>query len=86
MVDFFSPLCGACQAMDGIVDSLSLQFAGRALIGKVNVLEDTTLQRTFAIQWWPTFVFLNGGVETRRVIGVTPRETLAAILDSLLMP
>jgi thioredoxin 1 len=83
MVDFFSPTCGACQMMDSVVVALERRYAGAALIGKVNVLEDRTVQYAFNIQWWPTFVFLVGGIEVRRVVGTTPEESLAAILDSM---
>jgi thioredoxin 1 len=83
MIDFFSPTCMACQMMDSVVAALAGRYAGAALIGKVNVLEDRTVQYTFNIQWWPTFVFLVGGSEVRRVVGITPEDSLAAILDSL---
>lgn len=81
MVDFFSPLCPACRDMDTVVTNLAARFDGRALVSKVNVLEDDTLQYRFDIQWWPTFVFLKGGVEYQRVIGVVPGDSLAAVME-----
>lgn len=84
MVEFFSPLCGACQMMDTVITALAVRYADTALIAKVNVLLDDTLQYAFNIQSWPTLVFLVGGTEVQRVIGVTPEDSLAAIIDSLL--
>lgn len=83
LIDFHSPLCPTCQSMDSIVANLAVRYEGRALIGKVNVLTDDTLQVAFAIQAWPTFVFLKSGTEVRRAAGVTPSATLDRILDSL---
>jgi len=81
MVDFFSPLCPHCVTMNPVVDSIAQAFAGRALVGKVNVDEDDLLQNRFAVYSWPTFVFLKGGVEYERVVGEVSGDSLAAVME-----
>lgn len=81
MVDFFSPLCPACRAMDTVVANLAARFEGRAVIGKVNADEDDSLSSRFNITWLPTFVFLKGGVEYEQVTGIVSGDSLAAVLE-----
>lgn len=84
MVEFFSPLCGACQLMESTVDSLAAMFKGRALISKVNVNEQDSLRQAFAVNSWPTFIFFAGGVEQSRRIGSMPFDSLAAVIEGML--
>jgi thioredoxin 1 len=84
MIDFYSPLCGACQRMDSVVANLAVLYEGIALIGKVDIDVESTLSSKYGIQSVPTFVFFGNGEESGRRIGVTPQDSLAAIIDSLL--
>jgi hypothetical protein len=70
--------------MDSAVKNFALHYKDKALIGLVNVLEDDTLQFAFAIEFWPTFIFLKEGHEARRVVGNNQENLLVAIMDSLL--
>jgi thioredoxin 1 len=84
MVDFYNPTCPPCQKMDSVVTNLGTRYSGKALIGKVNVVTDDTLQNAALIVWTPTFLFYNEGHEARRLIGVHQGDSLAMIIDSLL--
>ncbi len=84
MVDFYSPHCGYCIAMESVVADLALQYKDRALIGKVNLDVDDSLKYVFNPSTWPAFVFMQDGLETNRVYGVVPSDSLEGILDSLL--
>jgi thioredoxin 1 len=81
MVDFFSPECADCRAMDTVVDNLAKRFGGRALVGRVNVLEEDSLTDAFSIGPIPSFVFFKSGVEYERVNGVVSGDSLAAVLE-----
>jgi thioredoxin 1 len=85
MIEFYSPDCGACQSMNSAVTNIALQYKDKALIGMVNVLEDDTLQYAFAIEYWPTFIFLKEGCEARRIVGNNQEDLLVTIMDSLLI-
>ncbi len=84
MVDFYSPYCPACMKMNPVVDTLAQIFDGRALIAKVNTAEDDSLSRRVGLQFVPTFIFLDSGVEFRRIVGVVPSDSLGSVLDSAL--
>jgi len=80
MVDFFSPTCASCVTMEPVVDSLATMFAAIALVGKVNAAQDDTLDVAYLVNYLPTFVFLKNGAEYKRIIGITPKDTLVAYI------
>lgn len=84
MVDFYSPFCPACMKMNPVVDTLAQTFDGRASIAKVNTVENNTLSSRFDLDYVPTFIFLDSGVEFRRIVGVVTTDSLGTVLDSAL--
>ncbi len=81
MIDFFSPTCPACRAMDTAVDNLAERFGGKALVGRVNVLEEDSLTDAFSVGPIPLFVFVKSGIEYERIKGMVPGDSLAAALQ-----
>jgi len=82
MVEFYSPTCPACLSMTAIVDQLGRDFAGRAVVGKVDVSVERGLLGDYAIEYVPTFVFFRAGHEVERHVGTAPRSQLAASLEA----
>jgi thioredoxin 1 len=67
-----------------IVTRLANDFAGRALVGTVDVNVQGDLTRTHGVTVVPTFVFFKNGRETSRQMGTTTYEDLAGQLQALL--
>ncbi len=82
MVDFWASWCGPCKMLSPVIDSLAGQYAGKVLVGKVNVDEEPELARRFGVMSIPTVVFLKDGEEFDRKVGVMPAEAFTAVLDS----
>lgn len=81
LVDFWAPWCGPCRAVAPTVERLAQEFAGRAVVAKLNVDENPRTAQRFGIRSIPTlYVFRNGRV-VERLVGVQPypalRQTLA---------
>ena len=64
-----------------VVEAIADQYAGRALVGKVNVDEEPDLAARFGVMSIPTVVFLKNGREFDRKVGVMPAEAFTSILD-----
>jgi thioredoxin 1 len=54
------------------VDKLAQEYAGRAVIGKVNVDEQTELAEKFRVMSIPTLYILKNGQVVERLIGARP--------------
>ena len=83
-VDFYADWCGPCQAMGPVIDQLAEEYAGRALIGKVNVDQNQELARRYRVMSIPNMILLKKGQVFKQMIGLTDPATLEATIDEAL--
>ena len=83
MIDFFKPGFPVSEAMDNGVERIAGRYKDTVLIGKVDCMTDTWVQYQFDILGFPTFLFLNGGKEARRLVKVRADESPEMMEDSL---
>lgn len=84
LVDFWASWCGPCRMQGPIVEKVAQEFAGKALVGKLNVDENPASAEKFSIQSIPTLVIFDGGREVQRFVGVQSEQTLKRALESVL--
>ena len=85
VIDFWATWCGPCKAMSPIVEKLAEEYAGRVLIGKYNVDEETDLAAENRIMSIPTLLFYKNGQKTSiRLAGSQPEAALRARIEELL--
>lgn len=84
LLDFWAAWCGPCRMIAPIIDSLAKEFAGKAVIGKLNVDENQQTAARFGVQSIPTLLVLKNGHEVDRIIGAQPKEAIARKLQQRL--
>lgn len=84
VVDFWAAWCHPCRAVAPVLDELAAKYTGKVRVGKVNVDDHQDLAIQYGVLNIPTLVFLKGGQETDRVIGVAPKSQLEAKFEQLL--
>lgn len=84
LVDFWAEWCGPCRMVGPIVDELSGDFDGRAVVGKVNVDQERDIAMQFGIRNIPTLLVFKGGEVVDKQVGVAPKNQLAAKLEAQL--
>ena len=80
IIDFWAEWCGPCKMISPIVEDLSSEYEGKALIGKVNVDDNPELSIKFGIRSIPTILFVKDGEIVDKVVGATPKQ---ALIDKL---
>jgi thioredoxin 1 len=81
LLDFWAVWCGPCRMIAPTVDKLAEDYNGRALIGKINVDEESDLAEQFKVLSIPTIYILKNGKVVERLVGARPYAELAAVLD-----
>ncbi len=76
LVDFWAEWCGPCKMIAPAVADLAREFAGRAVVGKLNVDENPHTTGRFGIMSIPTLlIFVNGQV-VDQIVGAQPAHVL----------
>jgi len=81
LLDFWAVWCGPCRMVAPTIDKLSESYAGRAVVGKINVDEESALAEQFKVMSIPTIYILKNGQVAERLIGARPYAELAAALE-----
>ena len=84
LVDFWATWCGPCRMIAPAVEEVAEDFAGRAVVGKVDVDEQRELAIQYRVMSVPTVIFLKDGKEVDRKIGVREPAEYTERLDACL--
>jgi thioredoxin 1 len=82
IVDFWAPWCGPCKMLAPSIEELAGDFQGKARVGKLNTDENPQVASSYGISAIPTVVIFKGGSVVERLVGVTPKAKMAALLDN----
>ena len=83
LIDFWAEWCGPCRMVGPVIDELSNDYEGKAIVGKVNVDNEQEISSRFGIRNIPTILFFKNGEVVDKNVGLSPKKDLARKLDSL---
>lgn len=82
LVDFWADWCGPCKMISPILDEISVEFANKLKVVKVNVDHSAKIPAQYAVRGIPTLIlFKNGNVEATKV-GALSKNQVLEFLDS----
>ena len=80
LVDFWAPWCGPCRAMAPAVEAAAERLAGGAKVYKINVDQNPSVSPRFNLRGIPTLILFQHGRETNRLVGLSSREQIEALV------
>ncbi len=84
LVDFWAAWCGPCRMVGPIIEELSHEYDGKAVIGKVDVDRHQEFAAKYGVRNIPTVLVFKDGEVVGRQVGVAPKNVYSEALDSLL--
>lgn len=86
IVDFYADWCGPCKAVAPILEELSIEYADRLVIYKIDTDKEMELSALFGIQSIPTLLFipLQGSLMVQK--GALPGNVLRQVIEERLLP
>jgi thioredoxin 1 len=84
LVDLWAEWCGPCRMVGPIIEEISKEYEGKAVVGKLDVDSNPAVTSKFGIRNIPTILFFKGGEIVDKQVGAVPKSVIAAKLEKLL--
>src|SRR5690349_6991963 len=83
VVDFWAPWCGPCKTLAPILEKVASEFAGKVVMGRLNVDENPQIAGFHQIQSIPVVIGYKGGQPAQHFMGVVPEAQIRALFSKL---
>lgn len=80
LIDFWADWCGPCKMLGPVIDQLSDELSGQAMVGKLNIDDHGSLAQQYGVMSIPTVIAFRDGKEIGRVVGLVPKARLEELL------
>ena len=80
MIDFWAPWCGPCRMVGPSIDKLAELYSASAVVGKINVDDETAIAQRYRVMSIPTVMIFKDGRAVETVVGARSFEDLESLL------
>jgi thioredoxin 1 len=84
VVDFWAEWCGPCRMVSPIMEELSNEYSGKALVVKCDVDSSPAVSARYGIRNIPTILFFKDGKIADKQVGAVPKSSFVTKLNALL--
>ena len=84
LIDFWAGWCQPCRMVAPAIEQLAQEFAGRAIVAKLDIDANQITAQRYGVMSIPTIILFHNGQEVDRVMGVQPVHVLRQKLEALL--
>ncbi|MDC3388251.1 thioredoxin [Flavobacteriaceae bacterium] len=84
LVDFWAAWCGPCRMVGPVIDEVSSEYEGKAVVGKVDVDANQEFAAKYGVRNIPTVLLFHKGEMISRQVGVSPKNAYTDAIDAAL--
>jgi thioredoxin 1 len=81
LVDFWAAWCGPCKMIAPVLDEISIEYAGKVVIAKVDIDQNDQSPAQFGVRNIPTLMLFKQGQLVATQVGALSKTQLAAFID-----
>ncbi len=82
LVDFWAEWCGPCRMMGPTIDQIAAEYAGKAKVGKLDVVSNVQTAGRYQIRGIPTLLVFKGGKVVDQRVGAMGKADVKKMLDA----
>ncbi len=84
LVDFWAAWCGPCRMIAPFVEEISRDYAGKAVVVKMDTDANPQTPMKYGIMGIPTLIIFKDGKEAERIVGAVPKSMITRKLEAVL--
>ena len=84
LVDFWAEWCGPCRMVAPIMEDISQEYNGKALVVKCDVDSSPGVSAKYGIRNIPTILFFKDGKIADKQVGAVPKANFVTKLNALI--
>jgi len=69
LVKFWAPGCHPCTMMNPVMEEAEEKYAGRAIIGQINIADNLSVAAKFGVMAVPTLILFKNGQAFKEKVG-----------------
>ena len=82
ILDFSAVWCQPCKKLEPILAELGTHYEGQAVVGHCDVAKAPDTAKRFGVMAVPTVVFIKGGKEVDRFVGLQSKEQVIKKIET----
>lgn len=86
LLDCWATWCPPCRIMEPVIDQLAAEWAGKAVVAKLDVDRNPRASEAFQVRSIPTFFLFKDGKAIERFVGAVPKAQLENALRRATAP
>ena len=81
LVDYWAEWCGPCKMIAPLLDEIATEFAGKLVVAKLNIDNNTATPPRYGIRGIPTLMLFKNGEVAATKVGALNKSQLTALLN-----
>lgn len=81
LVDFYADWCGPCKMQSPIIKEIAKEYAGKVIVGKINVDDNPSVTVKYRAVSIPTLILFNNGEVVKQEVGYHTKKEVENMIE-----
>ena len=81
LVDFYADWCGPCKMQSPIIKEIAKEYAGKVIVGKINVDDNPSVTVKYRAVSIPTLILFKNGEVVKQEVGYHTKKEVENMIE-----